>query len=171
MRSQFPGFPSSLLCGIFQKDKATESFTFLTSVVSPLTSQAKGTIQHCGTVTKNHEDLTQCPLESYEPPQCRGPAMSNGPVVGLSAWLMLLLVIWDPGVGSTRTKAHETQSTHPEPTRLEEGSGEPPYMGLDGHRLHPSVYSGSKGQQRGRQSCSGDTSLGTGRTLGTQLKF
>ena len=114
-----------LCCGgIFQKDKATESFTFLTSVVSPLTSQAKGTIQHCGTVTKNHEDLTQCPLESYEPPQCSGPAMSNSPIMGLSAWLMFLLVIWDPGVGSTCTEAHKTQSTHPEPTQLEEGSGE-----------------------------------------------
>lgn len=31
-------------------------------------------------------------------------------------------------------------------------------------QVHPNVYSGSRGQQQGRQSCSGDTSPGTRRT-------
>ena len=44
-------------------------------------------------------------------------------LVGLSARLMFTLVIWDPGVGSTCTMAHKMQSTHPERTRPEEGSG------------------------------------------------
>ena len=81
-------------------------------------------------------------------------------LAGLSARLMFILVIWDPGVGSACTMAHKMQSTHPERRRLEEGSGEQPYVGLAGHRLHPNIYSGSKGQQRGRQSCSGTPAQG-----------
>ena len=41
----------------------------------------------------------------------------------------------------------DAERTHPERTRPEEGSGEQPYVGSDGHRLYPNVYSGSRPEE------------------------